>query len=94
MSGDCVPSFHFHLLPEKCPYPNAVEQIVEHSGFEYKVFSSHHRVGESEFQEERLEDLKRDDGGEAKPRSFGQAECVGLPLCDGVRNLLCQPTST
>lgn len=69
-------------------------QIVEYSGFERKGFSSHHRVGESEFQEEGLERLKRDDGGEAQPCRSRQAERAGLPLCDGVRDRHCQLTST
>lgn len=69
-------------------------QIVEHGGFQRKGFSSHHRVGESEFQEEGLEYLKRDDGGEAQPCGSRQAECAGFPLRDGVRDLHGQLTST
>jgi hypothetical protein len=89
MNDDGAPSLHSHSLLEKCPYPNAVGQIVEHSGFEGEGFSSHHRVWESEFQEEGLEDLKRDYGGKAKAHGSRQAECAGLPLRDGVRDLHC-----
>lgn len=94
MNGDRVSSFYFPLCPEKGPYPNATGQVVEHSGFEREGFSSNHRVGESEFHEEGLEDLKRGDGGEAEPCCFRQAEGTGFPLCDGVRDLHCQLTST
>ena len=65
-------------------------QIVEHSGFECESFSSNHRIGKSEFQEEGLEDCERDGGREAKPCCFRQAEGAGLPLRDGVRDLDCQ----
>lgn len=88
-----APSTYPCLRPETCPYPNAVGQVVEHGGFECEGFSSNHRVGKSEFQEEGLEDLKRDGGGEAKPCSSRQAECTGFPLCDGVRDLHCQVTA-
>lgn len=94
MNGDWVPSLYSCLLPEKGPYPNAVGQIIEHGGFEGEVFSSNHGVGESEFHKEGLEHLKRDDGGETQPCVSRQAECMGLPLSDGVRDLRCQLTST
>lgn len=76
-----------HSLPEKCPYPNANGQVVKHSGFECEGFSSHHRIREGEFQEERLEGLKRHDRREAKPCGSRQAERAGHPLRDGVRDL-------
>ena len=65
-------------------------QIVEHSGFECEGFSSNHRIGKSEFQEEGLEGCERDGGWESKPCSSRQAEGTGLPLRDGVRDLDCQ----
>lgn len=49
MNGDCVPSLYFCSSLEKYTYPDAVGQVVEHRGFKSKGFSSHHRVGESEF---------------------------------------------
>lgn len=76
-----------HSLPEKCPYPNANGQVVKNSGFECEGFSSHHRIREGEFQEERLEGLKRHDRREAKPCGSRQAERAGHPLRDGVRDL-------
>lgn len=91
--GNHVPFFHVHSFPEKCPYLDAVGQIVGHSGFEGEGFSSYHRVGEGEFQEEGLEDLNRDHWGEAKPCGSRQAECTGLPLRDGVGGLHGQLTA-
>lgn len=87
MNDNSARFFYFCSLPEKCPYPDAVGQIVEHGGFECKGFSSHRRVGESEFDEEGLEDSKRGDGGEAKPCCSRQAERAGLPFSNGVRDL-------
>ena len=52
---------------EKCPYPNATGHIAECSGFECEGFSSHHRVGEREFQEEGPEGCKRDGGERPSP---------------------------
>lgn len=71
-----------------------MRHIIEHGSFEGEGFSAHHRVGEGEFQEEGLEDCERDGGGETEASSSGQAECAGLPLSDGIRDLHCQLTAT
>ena len=69
-----------------------MRHVIEHGGFEGKGFPSHHRVWESELQEEGLEGLKGDGGGEAKASGSRQAECTGLPLSDGVGDLYRQFT--
>lgn len=83
-----------HSLAEKRPYPNAVRHVVEYGSFEDKRFASHHRVGESELQEEGLENFMGDGGGETKASRSRQAERTGLPLSDGVRDLYRQLTVT
>ena len=73
-----------------CSYLGAGGQVVVDSEGDFGLLSSDHAVGQGEVDEKGLEGAQLRPLGQAHPRVFGQANGLGHPGRDGIRNVQSQ----